>query len=370
MTPVPVHRRRRRIATGLALATLWALLLAPAGPALARVRLENICSIYGQREIRLTGIGLVVGLDGTGDGGKDIHSMRALAAALKLFNSPVMTAEELKNANNVAIVLIEATIPKTGLRRGQKLDCYVSSIKGAKSLRGGRLLVSPLETSDLRNNTPVALASGAIAIEDQEVQTTGMIPGGIVLIDDFISHFINVKDGNVITLLLDQDHASFPVAYEVARAINDEFKLEAYYQDVARPVGPGAIEIRPPQAYLTSPVEFVAKILDVRIDNPQSQARVVVNSRTGVVLVSGEVEISPVVISHKNLTVQVGGRPGPGDVSGAFVALTDQPQQEATDQLQQLLNALNELKVPKEDVISIVRELQRSGKLHAIYEEH
>jgi flagellar P-ring protein precursor FlgI len=334
----------------------------------ARVRLENICTIYGQREVRLTGIGLVVGLNGTGDGGKDAHSMRALAAALKLFNSPA-TTDELRNSNNVAIVLIEATVPKTGLRRGQKLDCYVSSIKGAKSLLGGRLLVAPLETAALNDDKPVGIASGAISIEDEEIQTTGLVPDGVVLMDDFLSQFANAQKGNEITLLLDEDHASFPVAYEVARAINTEFQLEAYHQDVAEPVGPNAIKIQPPRAYMPFPVEFIAKILDVKIDTPQSQARVVVNSRTGVVLFSGEVEISPVVINHNSLTVNVGAAAAPGGDSGSFVALSDRPSQQSTDKLKELLSALNALKVPNQDVIEIVRELHRIGKLHAAYEE-
>lgn len=366
LNPTAIRTRSVKLVL-LSVAVLLALWIAPQ-QASARVRLENICSIYGQHEVRLTGIGLVVGLNGTGDGGKDVHSMRALAAALKLFNSPA-TTDELKNANNVAIVLIEATVPKTGLRRGQKLDCYVSSIKGAKSLRGGRLLVAPLETANLSDDKPVGLASGAVTIETADVQTTGLVPGGVVLMDDFISHFIDVQKGNLITLLLDEDHASFPVAHEVARAINEEFRLEAYLQDVAQPVGPGAIEVRPPEAYRPFPVEFVAKILDVRIDKPQSQARVIVNSRTGVVAVSGEVEISPVVISHKNLTVNVGGGAAQG-AAGAFVAVRDPSEEQPADQLKQLLNALNELQVPTEDRITIVRELHRLGKLHAMYEEH
>ncbi|MCH7989867.1 MAG: flagellar basal body P-ring protein FlgI [Planctomycetes bacterium] len=114
----------------------------------ARVRLENICSIYGQKEVKLTGLGLVVGLNGTGDGGKNKPAMDALAKVLMHMNLPTDSAD-LRDAKNVAVVLIEATIPKTGLRRGQKIDCYVSSIMGAKSLRSGRLLIAPLQTAEI-----------------------------------------------------------------------------------------------------------------------------------------------------------------------------------------------------------------------------
>jgi flagellar P-ring protein FlgI len=362
--------RRLRFLFPAALVMLSAC-LCPWQEASARIRLENICSVYGQKEIKLTGIGLVVGLPGTGDGNKNLPTVRALAAALKLMNAPVLDPRELK-AENVAIVLIEGTVPKTGLKIGQSIDCHVSSIMGAKSLRGGRLLLSPVETADIRDDRPVGLATGPVRIEG-DVPTTGRIPGGIVLEENLLSEFIDRERGHIVTLLLDGAHASFRSASEVAYVINEEFRFEVG-RDLARPVGPGFVEVVVPEAYRETPVRFVADLLGVGIDNPHSQARVVVNQDTETVIVTGEVEISPTLIAHKNLTVQIGGTPLPGGApeGGRFVPLMDQQLGAGASptQLKQLVDALNQLRVPTADVISIIRELQRTGKLHAIYDDH
>lgn len=362
------NRGRRGVRAGL---TMFGALLALSilgSTAHARVRLDDICTIYGQREIKLTGIGLVVGLNGTGDGGDNLPAMRALASAMKLMNSPVLDAKELRKANNVAIVWIEATIPQHGARRGQLIDCYVSSFMGAKSLRGGRLLAAPLETVQIGDSTVKGVASGAIEIEDAEVPTSGKITSGVQLRDDFVRDFIDVKRGHVLTLLLNGPHSSFRTASEVARVVNSEFSFEAGNRQLATAVGPGVVEVRVPEQYHDSPVEFVAQVLEVGIDNPVAQAKVVVNNKTGVVIVTGEVEISPVVITHKNLVVEVGdaGAPPP---PAPFVSV-DQQERQGSQQLKQLVDALNQLKVEPKDVISIIRELHRSGRLHAAYEEH
>lgn len=335
----------------------------------ARVRLENICTIYGQKEIKLTGMGLVVGLKGSGDGSDNLPAMRALAAALKLQNNPVVGFSDLSNADNVALVFIDATIPKTGLRRGQRIDCYVSSPFGAKSLRGGRLLVSPVETAEIGDDTLVGLAAGAVVMEDAETPTTGKIPNGIVLEENFVSHFVDTERGHVITLLLDEAHSSFHASSEVARVVNTEFSTETNGKYLARAVEPGVVDVVVPNSYYDSLVDFVALMLEINIDNPHTEARVIVNAKTGVVVVTGEVEISPVIISHKNLTIEVGGNLPAETIPGRFVPIFDQTNRQSPQQLQQLVDSLNRLRVPTSDIINIIRELKRSGKLHAMYEE-
>lgn len=336
----------------------------------ASVRLENICTIYGQREIKLVGIGLVVGLNGTGDGGKNLPTMRALAQVMKLMNSPISDIRELRNAKNVAVVHIEATIPRTGLRYGQKIDCYISSSMGAKSLRGGRLLATPLEEADIRNDLVAGIASGGLRLEDAQSLTTGKITGGLVLHRNYPSRFIDRKRGNIITLLLNKSHASFHSASEVARAVNSEFHFEAGKTNIAKAIGPGVIEVQLPRAYAASPVNFVATMLNVTVDQPHTQARVVVNARTGTVIVTGEVEVSPVLISHNGLRIAVPGAGGGGPgVEHRFAQVTDRRNKESTGQLKELVAALNELQVPTAEIIKIIRELHHTGKLHAQYIE-
>ncbi len=348
------------------------VLLANSDDVFARVRLENICTIYGQKEVKLTGMGLVVGLQGTGDGGRNLPAMRALQAALQRMNAPT-AINELQNAKNVAMVMVEATVPATGLRKGQRIDAHVSSVMGAKSLRGGRLLVTPLTSTDpQKKDIALALVSGPLFIQEAGQETTAKIPNGVVLEHNFPGLFENTANGHLVTLLLDAAHSSFHSANEIARAINTEFGFEVRYSRLAKASGPGVVQVQIPEQYHDDPVQFIALLLAISIENPHTQARVVVNAKTGVIIVTGEVEISPVVISHKNLTVQVGGaNPLPvGPTAGRFVPIVDNTNENSPQRLDDLIQALNQLRVPTDDVIAIIRELHRTGKLHAVYQEN
>jgi flagellar P-ring protein precursor FlgI len=185
----------------------------------------------------------------------------------------------------------------------------------------------------------------------------------VTLEQDFTTVFVDQKRGNLITLLLDPGHATFGAASEVARQVNEEFRFEVGSSRIANAISASVVEVALPKQYIDDPVNFTALLLDVGIDNPQSESRVVVNSRSKTVIIDGEVEIRPVVISHKGLRVEVGAEPGP------FVSLNTLGQ-EKPQQLEDLIHGLEELRVPIEDIISIIRELNRSGALHAVYVEN
>ena len=158
----------------------------------------------------------------------------------------------------------------------------------------------------------------------------------------------------------------------MAYAVNSEFGFESG-KEIAKAVGPTSVEVRIPDYYKKNPVKFAARLLDIGIDMPHTQARVVVNASTGVVIVTGEVRIDPVVISHDKLTIRVGGASaGGGSSGGEFVAVPalQGDEGQSTSQLSELVAALKQLRVPNKDVIHIIRELHRSGKLHAVYDEH
>ncbi|HLJ11716.1 MAG TPA: flagellar basal body P-ring protein FlgI, partial [Planctomycetaceae bacterium] len=251
-------------------------------------------------------------------------------------------------------------------------DCFVNSIGAAKSLRGGRLMISPLGSQLVSDERVMGIASGAVLIEDAQVTTSGKIAGGVVITEDVINNFVQ---NNQFTLLLDRDHASFRSASEVARVVNADSSFEANGQPLARAISPGVVQVTIPDQYRGDPMQFISQVLDVGIDNPHTQARVVVNAKAGTVIVTGEVEISPVAISHKNLTLTIGNPEGQAAGPAAepaepvpgvgFVGLTDQQARQSPQRLKQLVDALNQLKVPTGDVIDILKELHRAGKLHA-----
>ncbi len=332
----------------------------------ARTQVGNICTVYGQKETPVIGIGLVVGLNRTGDGSKNAPAMRALASTLRYLNNPIESAKDLSDATNVAMVAISATIPKEGASRGQRLDCYVTSTFGAKSLKGGRLLISPIRMPNVGDLTVVGLATGPIVIEDPDVLTSARVPGGIVLERDFRTSFIDRTHGNKVTLVVDPAHATFGVAWHIAEQINNDV-YPVLHTKPATALGPDRIEVLVPDLYRDDPVAFLAWLLKVDVMSPQTEARVSINTKSKTVVIHGDVQISPVVISQKNLKVEVGGT-GTGEPA-PFAAINSQGQ-DNPQQLDELLKGLQTLKVSNDDVISIVRELYYSGNLHAVYEEH
>ncbi len=235
------------------------------------------------------------------------------------------------------------------------------------------MLVSPLGMGKVNEVYTPALASGPIYIEGTEILTTGKIPDGVLLLNNFQSEFLEDRKekGYFVTLLLDESHSTFHSASEVARVVNAEFSFEARTNELAKAISPGVIEVKVPSQYITDPVRFLSLLLGVGIDNPHTEARVVVNVKSQTIVVTGEVEISPIVVSHKNLTVQV-GTPSPFDPGpqSRFVPVVDREASQAPQRLDDLVKALNQLRVPTSDIIEILREIHRSGKLHAIYVEN
>jgi flagellar P-ring protein precursor FlgI len=356
-------RFRHKVLLAAAVLALAESLTPPAS--FARTQVGNICTVYGQKEMPIIGIGLVVGLNRTGDGSKNAPAMRALASTLRYLNNPIESTKDLSDATNVAMVAISATIPKEGASRGQRLDCYVTSTFGAKSLKGGRLLISPVRGPNVHDTAVVGLASGPVIIEDPDVLTGGRVPGGIVLERDFRTSFVDRAHGNKVTLVVDPAHATFGVAWHIAEQINNDV-YPVLHTKPATALGPDRIEVLVPELYRDDPVAFLAWLLKIDVMSPQTEARVSVNTKSKTIVIHGDVQISPVVISQKSIKVEV---TGDSEERAPFVTINTQGQ-DNPQQLEELLKGLHELKVPNEDVISIVRELYYSGNLHAVYEEH
>lgn len=328
-----------------------------AGHAAGAVKLRNICRVAGQEDLTLQGLGLVTGLKGTGDGPSALPTIRALATAMELMGNPVGTnlSAELRDAKNVALVVVTARVPGAGARRGERLTCYVSAIS-AKSLAGGRLFLTPLTGPvPSRNPVVVALAEGPITLDSPESLTSGRIFEGCRLIQDVA---MPVAPTGRITLLLNNNYAGFHVAQEVANAINAELSIQNNHQPLARAVDQVAIEVLVPALYRDDPVNFLAQVLEVEILEPQLGPAVVIHERSGTIVLGGEVEIGPVVVTHKNMVIEAGPNAG---IPGFAGVDSRQPQ---NPRLKGLVEALNAVRVPPEDIVDIIKAIDRQGKLY------
>jgi flagellar P-ring protein precursor FlgI len=331
----------------------------------ARTQLKNICRIKGQEENTLRGLGLVVGLNGTGEA-NDGPTMRALAQAMQNMGSPLSAngkpgnIEELKKVKNAALVMVTATVPATGARRGDKVDCFVSALNG-KSLMGGRLAFAALQGPNLRDPQVYAVCEGQVRVENLDVPTVGVIHDGCQMEADLFTPFY--KDG-FITLVLDSNHANFQTAAHIAYTLNSQLgenmKLSndssnSRETEFCQAIDAANIRVRIPMAYRDDPVTFASDLLETKLYENEPEARVVINPRAGSIVISGDVEIGDVVVSHKNIVIEATGEP-------LFTAIdVDQSNQ---PKLRQLVDQLNALKVPTQDMIEIIKGINRDGKLH------
>jgi flagellar P-ring protein FlgI len=359
------------------LIAVTALVLSAVSTAHAQIRLKNICRLKGQEENTLHGLGLVVGLKGTGDGGNYLPTIRSLAMAMELMGNQIGKggAGELKDTRNVALVTVTAKVPSFGARQGDKIDCTVSSIGAAKSLEGGRLFLTPLLGPQAEGMRVYALADGAVHIDDPKLPTSGSVHHGCQLEEDLLNAFVK---NNKITLVLDEHHADFEVSQEIAELINSNWYDTSASELSRRPTAPGRlmsfnsesgylakainplfVEVTIPPQYRENAVDFVAQVLALSIGEPQTAARVVINEKTGIVVIGADVEIGSVVVHHKNITVETGA-----DLPAERFVGVD-PSELQTAKLKALVAALNAVKAPPADIIEIIKGLERDGKLHA-----
>ena len=338
-------------------------LAATATPAFA-VKVADITRLAGQRPNTLTGMGLVVGLKGTGDGGDFAPAINPLREMLAKFANPV-TVRDLDNVKNIAVVLLTATVPANGVRDGDRIDVYVMSQGAAKSLKGGRLFVAPM-TGPVPGSGIFALAEGPLVLEDPSTPTVGVVKGGAVMEVDLPAKYI---ENGRFTLILEDPSASWTMASTIAKNINELEGDGGEDDSIAVAVDPKNIVVTIPDAERDRPDSFISRVQQLPVRLMPAEARVQINERTGTLIVTGDVEISPVVISHKGLTISTTEpRPVPTPrfpltTTKDVVSLDTTAQGGA--KLKDLVDALEQLKVPAEDRITIVKELYKTGMLHA-----
>jgi len=327
--------------------------------------LGDICRLKGQEINTLHGLGLVVGLDGTGDG-EAAPTARALARMMQLMGGPMaldttgqLDLRDVAEAKNVAMAFVTAKIPAVGAQPGDPLDVTVSAIS-AKSLEGGYLMLTPLLGPRSDNPTVYAMAQGRLQTAQEGSTTTARVQSGAKMEATVRANY--TKDG-MITLILDRDFATFDTAQRVESEINS-FPAFGLYGDsggdgnparIARAVDQLHIEVAIRPEYQNNPIGFISLLLNIPIALPSHSNRVVINERDGIVVIGKDVEIAPVLITHRNLRIEAGG---PG-----LVPVAEKDDVTGNAKLKSLADALNALDVPAEDLIAIIKSLKAKGDL-------
>jgi len=351
------------------IALLWACSITPAGAE----RIKDIATFEGVRDNQLIGYGLVVGLNGTGDSGD--AAIQGIVNMLKRLGVTV-TSDDIKS-KNVAAVVVTAELPPFA-KPGVKIDILVSTVGDASSLQGGTLLLTPLKGPDGRvyalAQGPVSIggfsAGGEAATVQKNHPTAGKVPeGGTIEREPPFT----LGDGEHLRLFLER--ADFTTAYNVAKSIND--LLNGKY---AHAVDPSTVNITVPEEYRQNLVGFITMLeeIDVKVD---TVARVVINERTGTVIIGENVRIAPVAIAHGSLAIQIKESPevsqpppfAPEQATTTTVPRTDVNVREQKAYLVpvsgvtlgDVVRGLNALGVTPRDLISILQALKAAGALRA-----
>jgi flagellar P-ring protein precursor FlgI len=358
------------------LVALLACLAAPIGSeALAASRIKDIASVQSARDNQLIGYGLVVGLQGTGDGLRNSpfteQSLRAM-----LENLGISTEGGASRVNNVAAVLVTATLPPFA-SLGSRIDVSVSSLGDATSLRGGTLIMTSLSGAD---GQIYAVAQGGVIVSGfsaegdaqsltQGVTTGGRVPNGAIIEREVPAQFAHSP------LVFQLRNPDFSTAVAVADVINS-YTGRRYGGAMAQATDSMEVAVAQPKGVALA--RFLAEIegLTVETDSP---ARVVVNERTGTIVIGHDVKISQVAVSYGTLTVRVNEmptvvQPAPfsdgvtavepatdiyADAEGGQVAIIDGPD------LRTLVAGLNSIGVKPDGIISILQGIKSAGALQA-----
>jgi flagellar P-ring protein precursor FlgI len=339
-------------------------------------RIKDLVEVEGVRGNDLVGYGLVVGLNGTGDSLRNSpFTEEAMANLLERLG--INVAGEQFRPQNVAAVLVTGVLPPFA-RAGGRIDITVSAIGDADSLLGGTLIMTPLNAADgeiyaVGQGSVIAggaVAEGEAGATTQGVPTTGTIPGGARVERELDFDFTQME--RLRLALRDPD---FTTAIRIEEAVNGRFGRR-----IAQMLDSGTVEITVRNANARSPAHLVSQLENIEV-SPQQRARVVVDQRSGTIVLGADVRISRVAVSQGNLTLRVQEapvvvQPNPfarGDtivVPRTNTAIEEEPGTglalvESSVSLPQVIEGLNALGVTPRDMIDILKAIKAAGALHA-----
>lgn len=362
---------------GGALLTLFVVLAGLAPASAKTTRIKDIVAFESVRENQLIGYGLVVGLNGTGDSiGNSPFTQQSMIAMLERLG--VNVRGQNMNSKNVAAVMVTANLPPFS-NQGSTVDVNISSLGDAKSLQGGTLLVTPLMAADgdvyavAQGSVNVSgyAAGGDAAQQTVNIPTAARIPGGAI-----VEREIAFKMEDLAQIKLSLRNPDFTTARRIAQAINGFSSAS-----IATAENSASVVVKRPNMYAGTIVDLVTDIEQLPVQ-PDQVARVVIDERSGVIVMGSDVKISTVAIAQANLTVRITetpqvSQPNPFAEQGETVVVprTDLQINEGPDAkltvvetgvtLEDLVTGLNRLGVPPRDVITILQAIKAAGALHA-----
>jgi len=323
-------------------------LLFTVGESLAEtVRIKDLTNVRGVRSNFLNGIGLVVGLKASGDSKKSLATNKAIATMMTRMGLTIKPEDIV--SGNIAAVMVTAELPPFS-RIGDAVDVKVSAVGDAKSLAGGTLILTPMRAG---NSEVFAVAQGAVVVgqasgNGAQVLTVARVPQGATIEKEFLPS-IGVK-GKLTLSLITPD---FTTTTRIAESINRKMKsFIAEAKDV------GSVEVTIPELYRDRLVEFISEIEGIYVE-PDHKAVVVMNERTGTVVMGGGIVIANVAIAHGDLSIKVDGKKEAAKSPGKNVVNV------GGTTVSELIETLNALGVKPADLVGIVQSIHAAGALKA-----
>lgn len=330
------------------LALALTLLVAFPGTASAQ-RIKDVARVKGDRLQQMKGLGLVIGLAGTGDSTRFALSKKLYGDLLG--NLGVEISEDELRSKNVAAVMVDAQVPASTIP-GSSIEVTISSIGDAKSLAGGRLLETTLFGPGVSNDVVYAVAQGPV----REMPTSGTVVGGTAILEEDISIPFQIE-GDRFQIVLNRP--DFSTASRIARSINEfpylRFRLGGEHA-IANAVNPGMVEVKIPPKLRGKhdTIELISRCMDIEIPDVDREARVVIDDATHMVTVNGAVRVSPVVVILGEAQIRILPPTGTGQQHPLLIDVID---------------ALRVEGFTEEQIPTVIRNINRSGALLGVLEE-